>query len=72
MNKKRLVKKVSKEIIIEVFGNKNFLPSFFSVPFYVKEKLEIPTYEVQGNVENLNSWLKELEVYFGLYLIKGT
>ena len=32
--------------------------------------LEIPMFDGQVNVEVLNSWLKQLEVYFGLYQIR--
>jgi hypothetical protein len=48
------------------------LPSSSNTPFKVEAKLEIPTYDGQVNVEKLNSWLKQLEVYFDLYQIKET
>jgi hypothetical protein len=44
----------------------------FHIPFKVEEKLEIPMYDGQINVEVLNSWLKQMEVYFGLYQIQET
>lgn len=50
--------------------NINF-PSTSSV-FKVESKLEIPMFDGQVNVEVLNSWLKKIEVYFGLYQIQET
>ena len=46
----------------------NFSPSS-NVPFKVEVKLEISMYDGQVNVEVFSSWLKQLEVYFGLYQI---
>lgn len=41
-----------------------------STPFKVEAKLEIPSYDGQIDIERLNSWLKQLEVYFSVYKIK--
>jgi hypothetical protein len=51
-------------------GNDNKFSSSSSVPFKVEVKLEIPMFDGQTNVEALDSWLKQLEVYFGLYQIQ--
>jgi hypothetical protein len=53
-------------------GNDNNISSSSSVPFKVEAKLEIPMFNGQTNVEALDSWLKQLEVYFGLYQIQET
>jgi hypothetical protein len=52
---------------------KPFFSSSSHVPFKFEEKLEIPMYDGQINVEVpevLNNWLKQMDVYFGLYQIQ--
>ena len=41
-----------------------------NLPFKVEAKLEIPMYDGQVNVEVLNRWLKQMEVYFVLYQVQ--
>ena len=53
-------------------GNDNTFSSSSNVPFKVEVKLEISMYDGQTNVEVLDSWLKQLEVYFRLYRIQET
>jgi hypothetical protein len=53
-------------------GKNHSFSSSSHIPFKVEEKIEIPMYDGQINVEVLNSWLKQLEVYFGLYQIQET
>jgi len=53
-------------------GNDNNISSTSSVPFKVEVNLEIPIFNGQTNDEALYSWLKQLEVYFGLYKIQET
>jgi hypothetical protein len=72
MKKKRLDPEDSKGEKLGDLSKNNSLPSSSNIPFKVEEKLEIPMYDGQVNVEKLNSWLKQLEVYFGLYQIKET
>jgi hypothetical protein len=67
-----LVQKFPKERHVGNSGNDNNISSSSSVPFKVEEKLEIPMFNGQTNVEALDSWLKQLEVYFGLYQIQET
>ena len=51
-------------------GNENDFSSSSNVPFKVEAKLEIPMFDGQTNVEVLDSYLQQLEVYFGLYRIQ--
>jgi hypothetical protein len=53
-------------------GKNHSFSSSSHIPFKVEEKLEIPMYDGQINVEVLDNWLKQLEVYFGLYQIQET
>jgi hypothetical protein len=50
-------------------GNDDNFSSSSNIPFKVETKLEIPMFDGQTNAEALDSWLKQLEVYFGLYQI---
>jgi hypothetical protein len=50
--------------------NGNNFYSYLSAPFKVEVKIGIPTFDGQVNVEVLSSWLKQMEVYFGLYQIQ--
>jgi hypothetical protein len=50
--------------------NDNIFSSSSSIPFKVEAKLEIPMFDGKTNVEALDSWLKQLEVYFDLYQIQ--
>jgi hypothetical protein len=51
-------------------GKNHSFSSFSHIPFKVEAKLEIPMYDGQINAKVLDSWLKQLDVYFGLYHIQ--
>jgi hypothetical protein len=58
----------------EMLGNLGYenFSSSSNIPFKVEAKFEITMFDGQTNVEFLDGWLKQLEVYFGLYQVQET
>lgn len=69
MKNTTLTKKIPKAGSFETWVKKHSF-FIFQYSFKVEAELKIPMYDSQVNVEILNSWLKQLEVYFGLYQTK--
>jgi hypothetical protein len=62
----------SKGEMLGNLGNDINFSSSSSVPFKVEVKLQIPMFNGETNAKALDSWLKQLEVYFGIYQIQET